>query len=937
MSPFILPLTPVTSRDSLRRAVRDGGGASRAHEEEYDFSTVFYDVTWNEDASRIDLLGPPLLAFAEMLRIGPERSPLAELITPGSADGEGADARSPIASAWSSPKAQRLSLPPELLNAEGLLELRIGAEEITVRPRPSTAPLFEGANAVYTWNCGTELSRIEDWARFQRRSVGADALVVYDNRSSGYSRGELLAALEAGFGSDEAGLSVVLVEWDFPFGPRSAPWEDLYTPAGVLEHGRFELFPSAASVLHARTDEYVLRSGPRLAEAAAADPVPIAIDGYEVQEVLLPSPRGARASVARPVRVIDFAFADRGSSPAPRPLYIPSALPLGAYFTETALEGTALRRDRGFRLARIRGLAEDGGGPAFRAERRAPEEAHWIDPLLIDRLRAAFPEDFDQDAVRGLWADQFDAVLPRFDALQFTHGYVTRALGPLGWDKQFLWRRRTIVLETSTSTPDGSRLKVQFQMLSAPAPRIRLSLTATSALGARVVSRALSAPDAPAPPMSSPASDAREFVLAEGPCSPESLPEMLDGMCERVRAIRAVLDRRAPKAQRPGSPRAEGVFRILRPKAVEFPQSSGLFRTPPVDREAITADYLAKHDGLTLFSDIFIDGGELIALGPPRLNLREDVSCYSLSADGQRLDIPEDAWQELNRVSRLRLPVDAPPDRLTISADRVQWEIQPGRGFHELFAGRTAAVTLNRDNTLEALHDWLTNFVVNHEVTAAIVYDNRSTLYGLEDVLDVLKSVPGLDIGFVVDWPQKFGMTGAPWTSDFGQYVAWEHARWRFLAAAANVYQSDIDEIPMTEDSRPISAYLDEAPSGVVRYEVCDAPPVVRAGADPDRSIRRCTDYLHLDTVRGRFSSKIAYQPLRIPRDAQVLNHSVSLTQQDIEPRILARHIRGTHLGWRRGSSEFDFPERPFDPETDAPDAFAEAWYRRTFPERFPG
>ncbi|MCI6411316.1 hypothetical protein [Schaalia hyovaginalis] len=932
MSPFILPLTPVTSRDSLRRAVRDGGDASRAHEEEYDFSTVFYDVAWNEDASRIDLLGPPLLDFAEMLRIGPERSPLAELITPGAADGEVADAQDSIASAWASPKAQRLSLSPELLNAEGLLELRIGAEEFAVRPRPSIASVFEGANAVYTWNCAGDTARIEDWARFQRRSVGADALVVYDVRTDGYSQEELLDALAAGFGSSE---TCIVVDWDFPFGPRSAPWEDLYTPAGVLEHGRFELFPLAASVLHARTDEYVLRSGPPLNEAAADDPIPIAIDGYEVEEALLPSSRGARASVAQPVRVVDFGFADRGSSPAPRPLYIPSALPLGAYFTENALEGTALRHDRALRFARIRGLAEAGEGPAFRAERRAPKEARWIDPLLIDRLRAVFPEDFDQDAVRGLWADQLDAVLPRFDALQFAQGYVTRALGPLGWDKQFLWRRRTIVLETSTSTPDGSRLKVQFQMLSAPAPRIRLSLTATSALGARAVSRALSAPDAPPWAVSSPASGAREFVLAEEPCSPDSLPEMLDGMCERVRGIRAALDRRALSAQRPGAPRAEGVFRILRPKAVEFPQSSGLFRTPPVEREAITADYLARHDGLTLFSDVFIDGGELIAIGPPRLNLREDVSSYRLSADGQPLGIPENAWQELNRVSRLRLPVDAPPDRLTISADRVQWEIQPGRGFRDLFAGRTAAVTLNRDNTLEAMHDWLTNFVVNHEVTAAIVYDNRSTLYGLEDVLDVLKSVPGLDIGFVVDWPQKFGMTGTPWTSDFGQYIAWEHARWRFLAAAANVYQSDIDEIPMTEDSRPIRAYLDEAPSGVVRYEVCDAPPVVRADADPDRSIRRCTDYLHLDTVRGRFSSKIAYQPLRIPEDAQVLNHSVSLTQQDIEPRILARHIRGTHLGWRRGSSEFDFPERPFNPSTEMPDPFAEQWYRRTFPDRF--
>lgn len=379
------------------------------------------------------------------------------------------------------------------------------------------------------------------------------------------------------------------------------------------------------------------------------------------------------------------------------------------------------------------------------------------------------------------------------------------------------------------------------------------------------------------------------------------------------------------------------MWKIVSTHPLILPNHSRYFREPPRPYDDMQPGYISRYDGHTLAVDIFNSDRGLVAIGAPLNNLSGPVNDAVLMVDGSPLNIAG-AWQDINRASRLILPTTAPAETVRLDLEHEPLSCPVSMNQCSMFAGRNVAITMNWCNPLENIRDWLVNLVVNHRVTGAIIYDNRSYTYSTTQLLEVMRSVPGLEVGVVVDWPYKYGNMGSVkngWDSDFGQYMAWEHARWRFLARANTLVVADIDEIPVAEVAGVDLVSLVEAtPDGVYLYSVRNVPEVSRDGLTPDR-VRLCSDYELMDFPQGTLSRKSVCQPGRIPVAAQVGNHGVFGVQSIHGSEVIARHIRGIHQSWRAGRITYSYPERTLNPETDAIDERWIAHCHKTFPERF--
>lgn len=379
-----------------------------------------------------------------------------------------------------------------------------------------------------------------------------------------------------------------------------------------------------------------------------------------------------------------------------------------------------------------------------------------------------------------------------------------------------------------------------------------------------------------------------------------------------------------------------GVWKICKTNPVVLPVNGSLYREPPRDPSDFTPGYLQRYDGHTLLADIFNTGDRVIGIGPPLLNLKKTADNAMINLNRVPRAV-EYTWDDLNRISRLSVPVKHTAEHVQMKFGGEEFSVVPSPSGSELFRDSNVVVTLSKDNPLVNVRDWLINLVVNHGVNGAVIYDNGSSTYTQEELLQVMESIEGLDNGLVVDWPYKYGNTGGPkqiWDSDFGQYMCWEHARWRYLSAANCVIISDVDEIPVSSSHRNLVEITEQTSHGVYSYPVRDCPPVPRGQYNANRQ-RLHTDYIVSDLKKGAYSRKIVYMPKRIPRHAQVGNHQVIGVSAEFSEEVITRHMVGVHYAWRNQDWSYSNAERVFDSETDFEDRELLSQYLNTFPSRF--
>jgi hypothetical protein len=212
------------------------------YEEEFDFFTVLYDCFLSHDGSRIICIGPPFLNLEARITRALERA----FHEPFYAwrDRRRLDRNAQI---WLKPRVAEAIFDDDALFVQKQLKVQ-----------PNQSAMFRGKRVLLTTSKNNELQWIRDWVLFHVANHGCNAVLLYDNASTGYGLDRLYQTIWSVPHLD----AVQVVSWPYLFGPRGIPpawiWDSDFSQYGVLEHAHHRFLMLADAVINADVDELVV-------------------------------------------------------------------------------------------------------------------------------------------------------------------------------------------------------------------------------------------------------------------------------------------------------------------------------------------------------------------------------------------------------------------------------------------------------------------------------------------------------------------------------------------------------------------------------------------------------------------------------------------------------------------------------------------------------
>lgn len=262
---------------------------------------------------------------------------------------------------------------------------------------------------------------------------------------------------------------------------------------------------------------------------------------------------------------------------------------------------------------------------------------------------------------------------------------------------------------------------------------------------------------------------------------------------------------------------------VLAAHAVFLDQTSQLRRLPRAPGRSRPSSFHENFEDRCLYYDAFWYGGQgqILLVGPPPLNLGPalDAASYRALPCGTNLS----ARLFASRSTMITELEGAPwgTEAIEVTIGNEIYEVSVGRDFSTDLSDAQILFAINKNNDLAWIARWADWHVKNHGTDTAIVFDNGSTRYGLEDLKETLRSTAGLARAIVFSMPQKFGpldkwvLTHHFWPR-FLQISAVNIALRRFGMKAKGLINCDIDELVYSGD---VSAYqlASESNWGVLR------------------------------------------------------------------------------------------------------------------------
>lgn len=248
--------------------------------------------------------------------------------------------------------------------------------------------------------------------------------------------------------------------------------------------------------------------------------------------------------------------------------------------------------------------------------------------------------------------------------------------------------------------------------------------------------------------------------------------------------------------------------------AISIPDNVAERRHPHPKDGVIRDEQLKNFDEQYIFYDVFIDSDkdELVAIGPPALNLKPYVKKVKVFVNGKEekfslADYPE---QKVS-ILRLRLTRQKQYDVVLKFPD---FERKLFLRNEFVAPGKKVLTAISKNNDVAWVDDWVDYYRKNYAVDDFYVYDNGSSN------IDELESRIG-DKANIIKWAFPFGPTAKRFSS-FAQPVALNHCLRRF-ARGGVLFNFDIDELLV---SNAESVMENVSRNGVVYFESHNVPYV---------------------------------------------------------------------------------------------------------------
>ncbi|WGE52753.1 capZD protein [Actinobacillus equuli] len=271
------------------------------------------------------------------------------------------------------------------------------------------------------------------------------------------------------------------------------------------------------------------------------------------------------------------------------------------------------------------------------------------------------------------------------------------------------------------------------------------------------------------------------------------------------------------------------------PNSLIIPNEINLRRKNARADEFIDPTYNEKYDNTSVFYDVFNNGEKIYLIGPPLLNLEPILDCcYAIDSSNNEakvnvkslaLERTQLSYIELSQLDFIPVLLKFDLSQLT-DKEHIFLTVKVGENMNHYFKDSKSLMTLQLNNKLEWIKDWGIFYNKVHNVDTVVVYDNKSTDYSINDIIDSLSQVNHLKNVVVVSWNFKYGPQGKPWTgpntpwdSDFCQIGALQHMRFRFSLESKGFINADIDELIIPLDDTDLFETLENSELGVVGIE----------------------------------------------------------------------------------------------------------------------
>ena len=207
------------------------------------------------------------------------------------------------------------------------------------------------------------------------------------------------------------------------------------------------------------------------------------------------------------------------------------------------------------------------------------------------------------------------------------------------------------------------------------------------------------------------------------------------------------------------------------------------------------------------------------------------------------------------------------------------------------FSGKNCLSTLNKNNKLEWIADFVKFHIKHHELDAVVLYDNGSTDYTLEALEKCLQET-GISDFLIVSVPQPFGpiLKDRNHSFCFLQTALLNLSRDKFFPMANAVLNIDIDELIWKKD-KTIFELAQSSFFGFVLFR-----GEWRLTANNTQTIRHQA-HNYLDPTEKSCPTKYCYVPTKIARWCQLGNHRLHL-KRTLFRNIVNRLLENTDIGY---------------------------------------